>query len=383
MKSVGGFFKNTKSKEKKHYSFEDVVKNTKKSEGKLIKTYEEMDNATRTYTKAYTDHLENLEILDEYAHFNGMVTLFKKILMKDNIKTGNIDKSNPILFKNYMIEGEVMPSTLRAEHIKRQIDYLRNKFFALRDNAFISFISISDITKTSFVCNIITIDNKKYNRKIEHEDYIVNKSEIKSALKEIIYTTKRNLKRDSQIIVYDEDTIDSSSKQVRSIRSVKSSKKNRTITKHNTTKSKHTKQKSVKDKSQSQGKNINIFATNSKKGISHLDRQIQNILKSNKKRSLFSIEKGKTIRDKEYKAKKDAEEKAKALLNPPSQDEIIEKKCSLYGSNKQMCEADKDCYATPYDTCKKSNRPPMAIQGQQAILPPAPPGGFELDAKAF
>ena len=40
-------------------------------------------------------------------------------------------------------------------------------------------MSINDITKTSCVVYITTIDNKKYNRKIEHIDYLVNKSEVK------------------------------------------------------------------------------------------------------------------------------------------------------------------------------------------------------------
>ena len=61
----GGFFSfksSSKGKKqvKKHFSFDETVKNTKKSEAKLIKTYQDMDDTTRLYTKAYVDHLENL-----------------------------------------------------------------------------------------------------------------------------------------------------------------------------------------------------------------------------------------------------------------------------------------------------------------------------------
>ena len=225
----GGFFSfksssKGKKQERKHFSFDDTVKNTKKSEAKLIKTYQDMDEKTRLYTRAYVDHLENLGQLDNYAHFNGMVTLFEKVIMRDNIKTGKINMSNPILFRNYMIEGEVMPSVLREEHLKRQIEYLREKYFSSRDNSFVNYITITDITKTSFVFNVIMIDNKKYNRKISHEDFLINKSEFKSALKDIIHTTKKNLKRDSRIIEYDEDTKNSNGRRSRSVKSNRSNK---------------------------------------------------------------------------------------------------------------------------------------------------------------
>ena len=364
----GGLF-GFSSKDKKHYSFDTVVKNTKKSESKLIHSYEDMDEKTRIYTKAYGDHLENLEQLDEYAHFNGMVNVFKKVIMKDNIKTGNIDMSNPILFRNYMIEGEVMPSVLREEHLRRQLDYLRNKYFALRDNSFITYISISDITKTSFVFNVVTIDNKKYNRKLSHEDYIVNKSEFKSALKDILHTTKKNLKRESRIIEYNENSKNSSS---RKSKSVKSSRKSARSTKSN--------KKSKKSK-KNNSKKINIAKNN--KNITKLNNELQDLLKSKKKRSLFSMEKTRSYRDKEAKEKREAEEKEKALLNPPSQDEIIEKKCNLLSA--QECGLDRECFFNPgANKCKKSNRiiPPMGVQ--QALQPIMPsPGFLNLDTKTI
>ena len=369
----GGFFGFKSSKVKKHYSFDEVVKNTKKSETKLIKEYQNMDDATRQYTKAYVEHLENLNKLDEYAHFNGMVTLFEKVIMRDNIKTGKINTSNPILFRNYMIEGEVMPSVLREEHLKRQIDYLREKYFSTRDNSFINYITITDITKTSFVCNVITIDNKKYNRKISHEDYLVNKSEFKSAFKDIIHTTKKNLKRDSRIIEFNEDTKTNSRKKSRSIKSNHSKK-----LKYSTKSKKNENNKDNKKLVQE----INIFGKDNKKGINNLDIEVQDLLKSKtKKRSLFSMQKTHSIRDRELKEKREAEEKERLLANPPSQDEIIEKKCNLLSS--QDCGLDKDCFFNQgMQKCKKSNRPPMGVQ--QALQPiMTSPGFLNLDAKTL
>ena len=381
IKNINGGFLSFKGK--KDDSFDTVVKNTKKSEGKLIKTYEEMDEKTRLYTKSYKEHLENLEKLDDYAHFNGMVSLFKKIIMKDNIKSGNIDKSNPILFRNYMIEGDVMPSTLRNEHLKRQIDYFRNKYFTLRDNTFINYLSVSDITKTSFVMNVVTIDNKKYTRKIEHEDFFVNKSEVKSALKDIIHTTKRNLKRDSEIIIYNEDTKNTSSRISKSIKSSKKHTSGKSDRKHISGKSgksgKHYTKKNNKEEPE-----LKLFASNSKKGVSHLNQQIQDILKS-KKRSLLSIEKTKSIRKKEINNKLAAEKKAFEVANPPSPDSIIEAKCKLNDNNETACRALPECFYETYtQKCKKSSRPPPQ-QGAPfgtPISPPPPPGLFTLPALA-
>lgn len=375
----GGFFSfksSTKGKkqEKKHYSFDEVVKNTKKSEAKLIKTYQDMDEKTRLYTKAYVEHLENLGELDNYAHFNGMVTLFEKVIMRDNIKTGKINTSNPILFRNYMIEGEVMPSVLREEHLKRQIEYFREKYFSSRDNSFVNYITITDITKTSFVFNVIMIDNKKYNRKISHEDFLINKSEFKSALKDIIHTTKKNLKRDSRIIEYDEDTKNSSRKS----RSVKSNRSH---------KSKHSNKSKKAELLQNNKKlvqEINIFGKDNKKGINNLDNEVKDLLKSKtKKKSLFSIQKTHSIRDREAKEKREAEEKAKALANPPSPDEIIEKKCNLLSA--QECGLDRECFFNlGANKCKKSTRN-IPIPGVQQALQPimASPGFLNLDAKTL
>lgn len=369
----GGVF-GFSSKAKKHQSFDEVVKNTKKSEAKLIKTYQDMDEKTRIYTKSYVEHLENLAQLDEFAHFNGMVTLFEKVIMRDNIKTGKINMSNPLFFRNYMIEGEVMPSVLREEHLKRQLDYFRDKYFSSRDNSFINYITITDITKTSFVFNVIMIDNKKYNRKISHEDYLINKSEFKSALKDIIHTTKKNLKRDSRIIEYDEDTNNSyhKSKSVKSNRSIKNKYSNKS------------KKIELTQNNKKQVQEINIFGKDNKKGINNLDNEIKNLLKSKtKKRSLFSMQKTRSIRDKEVKEKREAEEKEKALANPPSPDEIIEKKCNLLSA--QECGLDRECFFNPgANKCKKSTRMLPTPGVQQALQPiMAPPGFLNLDPKTL
>jgi len=365
----GGFrYFEEKPKTKKHISFDKLVKETKKSEGKLISSYEEMDKKSQDYVKSYKDHIENLEVLDDYAHFNGLTTLFQQVIMKDNIKTGKIDTSIPIFFRNYMIEGEVSPNVLREEHLKRQIDYLTDKYFSLTDKALINYVSIVDVTKSSFVFNVIMIDNKKYNRKIHHDDFIVDKNELKKNMKDIIHTSKKNLRRDNKILLDNrntEPTYSSRSKSIpnsrrrKSSRSRKSSRGRSRSSRSRRSSKKHSRKSSSKKNNQ----NIDMFASNSQKGLSKLNNAVKNIIKSKKKSiSPFSVNKTKSMVFKEAKDKKNAENKAKAP--PITKEQIIDSKCKLYGENAEMCKADTDCYfSINANKCLKGDntkKPPVA-----------------------
>ena len=366
-KVKGGFLRfKSNPKEKKYSSFDKIVKDTKKSETKLISSYEEMDKKTQDYTKAYADHIENLEILDDYAHFNGLITLFQKIIMKDNITPGKvIDKSSPIFFRNYMIEGEVSPQVLRTEHLKRQVDYLRSKFFSIGDNTFIDYNTITDITKTSFVVNVITIDKKKYNRKLGHDDFIVDKSDLKRIFKDILHTTKKNLRRNNKVITYNENTLNTYNTKSKSIPSSRKRKSSSRTIKINGNKHNNANNKSKKHISSQKHINLNLYAnTNSKKGISKFNTNIQNILKK-KSISMFNVNKTKSIWAKEAKAKKNAENVAKQ--QPITNEQLIDAKCKLFGENSEMCKLDQDCFfSTNANKCFKKTE---QQKQQQAYVP--------------
>ena len=182
-------------------SLGDVIRNTKRSESALINSYEDYDDKTQKYNKAYNTHIQNLKELDDFINFNGMETLFKKIIMKDNFNTGHIDKSNPLLFRNYLIESDVPPSTFRKEHILQQVRYILNKYFPSREHMFIKYMDV-DVGKSAFNLNIITMDDNKKSRKINHEDYIISKSETKKALSNVLSTAKKTLKRNSILVEY-------------------------------------------------------------------------------------------------------------------------------------------------------------------------------------
>jgi hypothetical protein len=115
-----------------------------------------MDKAVKNYHKSYDTHLQNLQKLDDYANFNGMENLFKKVLMKDNFRDGKVDKSVPILFRNYLIEEETTPTAFRKEHILRQVNYVLGKYFSGREHMFIKHLNV-EVGKNEFELTVQTI----------------------------------------------------------------------------------------------------------------------------------------------------------------------------------------------------------------------------------
>lgn len=181
-------------------TFSGTIKKTKTSETKLINRYEELDKVTKEYHEAYENHLKNLITLDDFANFHGMEKLFQKVIMKDAFKRGKVDRSAPLLFKNYLIEDETTPRTFRKEHIMRQVEYVLKKNFAGREHMYIKTIKIEDLGKSEFILHIVTIENIKRNRKIGHSGYIIDMSKTKAFLKETLEATKKNLKRRSTLV---------------------------------------------------------------------------------------------------------------------------------------------------------------------------------------
>ena len=375
-----GFFSFKNRKDKNKYSLGELVKHTKKSESKLIRNYEEMSKATSEYAKTFKDHLENLEQLDDRVNFNGMVTLFEKIIMKDNIHSGKIDKSSPILFRNYKIEGDVSSSTFRTEHLERQLYYLLNKYIEPRHTNFINYMTINDITKTSAVLNIITIDNKKYKKKIAHEDYILDKNDVKKMLQDVIHTTKKNLKMKNNIILFNNNTKSTFSRKSQSIESNKnkfiSRKKtfsiNRKKSKKQIKKNKNNNNNNNNNNIINNNNNINnnnkaeknkksyekvdLFASFNNKRLRYIPNSLKTVFKKRNTLPLFSIEKTRSQKDRNVKKianeKAVAEAKERELQYPPIQENQIAKKCA--GLQELECKNTPECHFTKHQTCIKN-----------------------------
>lgn len=189
----GGFFGSSSS-------FGGVIKKTKVSETSLIKNYESMEKATKDYNKSYKEHLSNLNKLDDYANFSGMKNLFQKVIMKEVITSGaKVDTSMPLLFRNYHIEKEPTPSAFRREHILNQVRYILATSFAGREHMLIKYMSV-EIGKSEFILHITTIENLKKSRKLEHNGYVIDAGATRAALKDILSSTKKNLKRRTALV---------------------------------------------------------------------------------------------------------------------------------------------------------------------------------------
>ena len=181
-------------------SFGSVIKKTKSSEAGLIKNYESMEKATKDYNKSFKEHLSNLNKLDDYANFSGMKNLFQKVIMKDVITQGaKVDTSMPLLFRNYHIEKEPTPSAFRREHILTQVRYILTTSFAGREHMLIKYMSV-EIGKSQFILHITTIENIKKSRTLDHNGYVIDAGATRAALKDILTTTKKNLKRRTALV---------------------------------------------------------------------------------------------------------------------------------------------------------------------------------------
>ena len=361
----GGFFSRNKGMVLKgKYKFKDVVKNTRKSEMNLMNTYEDMDNKIKKYNKAYSIHLDNIKVLDDYLNFNGIETLFKKVIMVDNFVKGHIDKENPLLFNNYKIIGEILPSDMRKEHLLAQVRYIMNKSISGSDQTFIKELTISDISKKEFVLVVVTIDNVKDKKIISHDDYIVNKTETKTAINTIVSHTKKKLKRSSIIAEFkngDNKSLKSSTKNENNNNTLKinTSKKTKTKSKNKDSKNKDSKNKDSKNK---ESKNKDSKNKESKNKESKKESIITN------KMDEYMSDFAKIRRDEKRKADKqkadeEAKEKAKdqkpnnrkgGILNQdfksPIQTGIQPGIQPGYQNNNERCKIHRD-----YQTCKANS----------------------------
>ena len=402
----GGLF--SKLVKKSKYSFNDVVKKTKKSEGNLINAYEDLDTKAKKYNKSYVEHIENIKMLDDYVNFNGMETLFNKVIMQDNFVKGRIDKTNPLLFRNYIIEGEVLPSTFRREHLMNQIRYFMNKSIPGRDQSFIKYITVTDISKHDFVLNTVTIDNIKQKKVIPHSDFLIDKEKTKTFIIDVVSSTMKKLKRTSKVAEFDDDDVDyrKTSKDSKSKSRYGKSRDGKTKKTDNDNDlfDKISKKSKSKGKNKSKSNSVSIYKFSN---IKHTKSQSKKSNKPKEKLNEYMTSYEIHQRNEKRKAEKQAAEKqaaeikkkaeypekipyedkkAKILGGPltgiaqglPEQkvqpeSDPIKAKCEAHGSDEAMCNANKpDCFFSKKALrCFKSN-PDYKPAGNFGIGNPPP-----------
>jgi len=391
------------------YKFTDVVKRTKKSEINLINSYEEMDKKTKRYNKSYVEHLENVKMLDDFLNFNGIETLFTKIIMKDNFVKGHIDRSYPLLFSNYKIKGDIVPSDMRKEHLMAQIKYIINKSFPGSEHTFLKNLEIGDISKKDFVLNVTTIDNAKDKKIISHTDFIVDKPILKSAMRDIFSNTKKKLKRTSIVGLFSTKGSSGNSKNSKNSKKSKKSKNSSVYHISNIINKKdklNTKKKNSKNKNENKIHDyfkipVGDDKENTKKSV--INRKLTEYMTSYEKYKRNNNDKAKAKAQADAKAKALAEAQAKAYkpadprgailgaqnytspikegfpqerperpVNPYQQQNEVDMRCKSYGDDEATCKANYPaCYFTPYQKCIKSRfyqNPNMAANQKPNIF---------------
>jgi hypothetical protein len=261
------------------------ILDVKKSESKLIDDYETMDKSIQNYHNSYDKHLKNLITLDDFANFNSMETLFKDHIVKKHFKRGDIDKTNPILFRNYLVLGDITPASFRKQHIIQQVRYVLKKYFAPREHQFIKEIDV-EVGKNSALISITTIEHNKHKREVKYtksKSFILKMSEMKTALKNIIGSAKKHLKNDSKIYDISSSNSNSSSESKNSNSENTSEKSTKSIqkSKHKSIhKSTHKKHKHSK-KSHSFS-DINNYSRRSKRSVAGIKSKFSSRRKSSR-----------------------------------------------------------------------------------------------------
>ena len=102
---------------------------TVESEKDLIDSYENLAKSSRQYYKNYNRHLGNLIVLDESLGIRGLEQTFKNQVIK-NVFKGNdvVDRSNPLLLRNFLVSNATLPRNFRKEHLLSQVRYILRKF---------------------------------------------------------------------------------------------------------------------------------------------------------------------------------------------------------------------------------------------------------------
>jgi hypothetical protein len=170
------------------------------SEDALINSYETLAKSSRNYYKAYNRHLGNLITLDDNLNMSGLQQTFKSQVIK-NVFKGNdvIDRTNPLLLRNFLVSDATLPRNFRKEHLISQVRYILRKFNP-KDELLIQSI---DVTLEGNKANIKLrgLNGDLYERTASiDEDFNLDISDLKRNMKEVLMSVKRKMDFEIEIV---------------------------------------------------------------------------------------------------------------------------------------------------------------------------------------
>lgn len=163
------------------------------SENNLIGSYKNMTGCVENYYQKYDNHLKNLISIDDMINVKSMETLFKKEIIKKHFKGKDVDKSNPLLLRNYFASSMNSPSAFIKEHLIKQIRYKLYFSFSEKDRGLITDIQVKLVDKKSIAMSVRTIENKVHNKSIKHKNYYLNMAQVLRELKRVLDETRESL----------------------------------------------------------------------------------------------------------------------------------------------------------------------------------------------
>jgi hypothetical protein len=170
------------------------------SETELINSYEKLANSSRKYYQSYNRHLGNLITLDEGLGIHGLEETFKTQVIK-NVFKGNdiVDRSNPLLLRNYLVSNATMPRNFRKEHLLSQIRFILRKFNP-KDELLIQSIDVAlDGTKATIKLRSITGELYERSATVD-KDFNLDMSDLKRNLKDVLLAIKRKMDFEIEIV---------------------------------------------------------------------------------------------------------------------------------------------------------------------------------------
>lgn len=171
------------------------------SEKDLIKSYEAYAKATQNYHKNYENHLRNIRKLEETKGLTSLTTLFKDTIIPNDFKYRvTIDRTNPLLLRNYLVTDYTLPINFKKEHVINQIRYIISKFKP-SDKILIDSIGNPRIDGTTCYYTIKTSNGEKIEKLFRiNDNYVIDKSEVESQVTELIANLKSRIDFNIELI---------------------------------------------------------------------------------------------------------------------------------------------------------------------------------------
>lgn len=170
------------------------------SEDDLIRNYEKLARVSRNYYASYNRHLNNLITLDDKLGIQGLEKTFKNQVIK-NVFKGNdiIDRSNPLLLRNFLVSNSTLPRNFRKEHLLSQIRYILRKFNP-KDELLIQSVDVS-LEGNKAIIKLHGLNGDLYERSAAiDEDFNLDMNDLKRNIKEVLLSIKRKMDFEIEIV---------------------------------------------------------------------------------------------------------------------------------------------------------------------------------------